>query len=279
LETRWRGLVILDYELDFPSAPIEVLDLYSAGAARFTTAVLGESLPWGRVRRPGVIEFSAARYDGAIDAFASACRSPSFVMSLEGRLGLLIARVKGELLSAEEGGGGPLNDSLLDPLRSLMAFHVLNWVIPLSQLLEDLADLLGDPEAAQQVLHASLTPLTGSHLMDREVRRPTEAARRAEVSAIAHASRMNAFVVKELVRVVGRSSDVQRVFAYLRLCHIACEEEEERRRVQLRFERLVQRQNSSRSTRPPHDTPTRDALGATGIGYPSAWGWNCAAGT
>lgn len=52
METRWRGMVIVDYELGLPDHAVAELELYSQGLLRVPAVILGEPQPWGTQRRP-----------------------------------------------------------------------------------------------------------------------------------------------------------------------------------------------------------------------------------
>jgi len=174
LETRWRELIILDYELDFPQNSQLELALYSLGAARFTHVLLGEPQSWGVHRRPGILEIRESEYERALDLFACQVRDLVYVRSLTSKFMDLRARLELANRPAESDLSkiaGPDNAlvvlrHIVDLLADLMAFHVLNWSVPFDALGKYLGDVLGSPDRGREWLMAMLVPLTSAHLTD-----------------------------------------------------------------------------------------------------------------
>jgi hypothetical protein len=174
LETRWRELIILDYELDFPQNSQLELALYSLGAARFTRVLLGEAQAWGVHRRPGILEVTEGEYERALNLFARKVRDLGFVRGLTSKFIDLQAQL--------ERANGPAEDDLstigspdialdvlrhiVDLLADLMAFHVLNWSVPYDAMGKYLGDVLGSPDCGRECLMVMLVPLTSAHLTD-----------------------------------------------------------------------------------------------------------------
>ncbi|MBX7266893.1 hypothetical protein KIF24_13235 [Micromonospora sp. Llam7] len=168
MESRWRDLVILDYEVDFPAASRLELALYSAGAALFPRVLLGEPAPWGRHRRPGVLEIPAVRYDRLLDDFGARCADPSFVRRLGARLHACLDRLARATRRLEP-PAPPRRGRIVkavEALAELMAFHVLNWALPLDDIRRWLARLTGSPHAARGLLMRLLVPTNPAHLAD-----------------------------------------------------------------------------------------------------------------
>ncbi|MGK5740380.1 hypothetical protein [Micromonospora sp. URMC 103] len=168
MESRWRDLVVLDYEVDFPTASRLELALYSTGAALAPGALLGERQRWGVHRHPGLLEVPASHYDRVLDEFGVRCADPRFVRGLGERLAACVgrlARATADLAGAEPPDTTTIR-GVVDALTELMAFHVLNWALPLPEIEGWLARFTEDGDAARALLMRLLVPTTPAHLVD-----------------------------------------------------------------------------------------------------------------
>lgn len=168
MESRWRDIVVLDYEVDFPAASPLELALYSTGAALAPQVLLGGTDRWGAHRRPGVLDIPADHYDSTLHDFGTRCAEPSFVGGLGRRLTSCVDRVA-RATAGLAGIAAPNADSVratVDALADLMAFHVLNWALPLTDIEAWLATLTRDPQSARALLMRLLVPETPAHLAD-----------------------------------------------------------------------------------------------------------------
>ncbi|MER7676816.1 hypothetical protein [Streptomyces sp. NPDC096934] len=168
MESRWRNLVILDYEVDFPSASRLELSLYSTGAALFPRIVLGKESLWGTHRRPGILDVPAATYDRDLDEFADSCVDPRYVSQLAVRLQECCSQLDhatGRLCSARQPTTAQLRE-VVDNLVELMAYHVFNWAVPLDDAERWLTDLTASAAAGRTIMMRLLVPSTSAHLED-----------------------------------------------------------------------------------------------------------------
>ncbi|MEZ0091819.1 hypothetical protein [Streptacidiphilus sp. EB129] len=167
MESRWGDLVIFDYELNFPdAAPLE-LELYSLGLMRAPEVLLGDTVPLGIPRRPGILDVEAGRHDAWLADVAEASGSLAWARVLRTRFEAILAGLRRGLDCWEQTDGPlPELDLLVGPLLDLMALHTLNWVLPLDTYTRHFADLLGDPELGRQCLLAQLTPAAPAHMVD-----------------------------------------------------------------------------------------------------------------
>ncbi|RZT78073.1 hypothetical protein EV382_1254 [Micromonospora violae] len=168
MESRWRDIVVLDYEVDFPTASPLELALYSTGAALAPRILLECADRWGAHRRPGLLDIPAGHYDRTLHEFGNRCAEPSFVAGLAGRLSRCVSRVA-EATARLAGADAPTAGGIqaaVDALAELMAFHVLNWALPLTDIETWLAGLTRDPQAARELLMRLLVPNTSAHLTD-----------------------------------------------------------------------------------------------------------------
>ena len=173
MESRWRDLVILDYEADFPRFSTLELALYSTGAAHFPTILLGESKNWGIHRRAGVLEIPAQQYDRVLSAFEDSCADATFVRAVSARFRSIcedLARLNRDIDDStdlpEHGDLDHLLQDIIDALANLMSYHVLNWAIPLEGIESYLKDLGYSSEQARECLMRLLVPTTPAHLID-----------------------------------------------------------------------------------------------------------------
>ncbi|GII84422.1 hypothetical protein Ssi03_24120 [Sphaerisporangium siamense] len=175
MEIRWRDLVICDYEIDLMEGAagrgaLVEYDLYGRGLRVAPRVLLDDPAPLGRVRRPGVVDVPAARYD----LFCAAVRDR--LLTLDGALAARAAfddarraLTAGLALLEEHLAGAapppPLRD-LAAAMDAVMAFHTLNWLLPRERAEDHLSAVLGDRTAGRACLLAQMVPAEPAHLLD-----------------------------------------------------------------------------------------------------------------
>ena len=268
MQVRWRDLVIVDYEVDFPNATKYELDLYSSGLQLFPQVVLGIDRTWGRVRRVGVVDIPVADYDVVLEEFARNCLTSVFIRdsltvlnNLFRSLDLACETLEEHLVKRQ-----PLEANFLENatrcLHQLMAFHVLNWILPLDEMLSRLQLLLGTRANARATLLSLMVPFTSSHVLDGfgvlgpkepTVREPTELLYEDR-----HAQRLARDALSLWLRSNGDPESLIFLTNLVRLCRLAAEEEEQRRRIQSRWMTITRKlpqdlscQRSERLEPPP----------------------------
>jgi hypothetical protein len=231
VELRGRGIVTLDYEVDFPDAPIHELSLYSSGATKFPL-VLGESAPWGAVRRHGVLDIVETEYERVLDLLNLEALNSSRLDQLERQFLTALRELQDALGAARPHEGLP--SAAHRSMEILMAFHVLNWAVPWNAVNELFGRLVGRRQGREALLQV-LSP-GQSHVFD-ELQGPSTVSRVA-AAADDQERRRSAIQLTLWLHAAssGLAADVERVFRLLRL---ACTAEEERRRMQNIYLRKV----------------------------------------
>jgi hypothetical protein len=169
MESRWRDWVTLDYEIDFPEASRFEVAVYGAGAAAFPRVVLGVSSSWGIHRRPGVLDIPRGEYTARLNAFSRLSTDLEFAHGLSRRFDSICGALAALNQNVERSPDDQTADSisaLIDQLVELMAFHVLNWAIPLKRFRRILADVLGDDKRAGESLMRLFVSFRPAHLSD-----------------------------------------------------------------------------------------------------------------
>ncbi|MBF9130302.1 hypothetical protein I0C86_15255 [Plantactinospora sp. S1510] len=161
-------LVICDYELGATLSPIE-LELYTSGVQAVPAVLLGDSLTLGSLRRQGVLDIPLTEFVRVRDRFTERIWSAGSAAAARRHLDDLVRRADTLARDVEARILADRNDT--DLLRAyhttlvrLMAYHVLNWWLPVDDYERLLAGLLG-PERGRDVLFRLLTPSRQPHMI------------------------------------------------------------------------------------------------------------------
>ncbi|MGH3833232.1 MAG: hypothetical protein ACRDRS_22825 [Pseudonocardiaceae bacterium] len=166
METRWRGTVIVDYEIGLPDHAVVEWELYSQGLLRVPAVLLGEPRPWGRQRRPGVVDIPEADYDVVSARIARLTLDLDGVRRLAAQARRLCSAVGGGLASAERQPGAVLGAGLVERVCQVMALHVVNWMWPLEEFERIASVVLGDEDAGHRAVLSLLVPTAPAHMLD-----------------------------------------------------------------------------------------------------------------
>jgi hypothetical protein len=231
--------VIVDYEVDFPTATSYELGLYSSGLQLFPQVVLGKNFAWGRLRRAGVVDISVFDYEEILDIFASRCLTSGFISHMSTTMDDLIGPLGkacdalGETLAAGNLPQPKMLQNATDLVERLMAFHVLNWVLPIEEILTRLRRIVGTHAAAREALLSLIVPFTSSHLLDGVgPNGQSDNARRAGLRGNGNAQRLAHRTLSIWLQSRGDPSDLAFLTNLAHLGRLVAEEEEQRRRIQ-----------------------------------------------
>jgi hypothetical protein len=161
-------LVICDYELGASLSPIE-LELYTSGVRAVPEVLLGEPLSLGYLRRPGVLHIPLAEFVRVRDRFTERAWSASAAAATRRHLDDLVRLVDTLAADVESQALADRIDSVAirayhTALVRLMAYHVLNWWLPVDDYERLLTGLLG-PDRGRGVLFRLLTPSRPPHMI------------------------------------------------------------------------------------------------------------------
>lgn len=242
MQVRWRDLVIIDYEVDFPAATGYELGLYSSGLQLFPKVVLGIDRVWGRLRRPGLVDIPEALYEEILGEFAASCLTSSSLYRMSTTMTDLISSLTqacdtlDEDLAADRHPKPELLESATSRLGHLMAFHVLNWVLPIDEIISRLQLLLGSRKAARETLLSMMVPFTSSHVLDAlEGSDFQDRAAPAHALSKRQAQRLARRTLSIWLQSHGNLDDLVFLTNLARLGRLVAEEEEQRRRIQTRW--------------------------------------------
>jgi hypothetical protein len=199
VELRWRDVVVCDYEIELSDSALVEYDLYGRGLQAAPRVLLGEREVLGSTRRPGVIDIPAAVYD----TFCARVRAR--LLTLTGALAVRSAfdDARTQLAAALDALDAQLRTrarpsgvgGLIRALDRVMAFHTLNWLLPVQEAQRHLAGLFEADHAARVCLLALMVPATPAHLLDvhallLDAARTADAALFAEQAGFLHAQGM-----------------------------------------------------------------------------------------
>jgi hypothetical protein len=165
-------VVVLDYEIDFPTCTALEWSLYSVGVTRFRRLAMNEDVSWGRHRRPGVLEIPTDDYEATLHRFGRSVWNPTFVRWLSDQVTAVCARLIESNLPLEDPraarglDAGAAVRATVDALADLLAFHVFNWALPLEDMESYLTDILGGRDIGRTCLMSLMVPTKPAHLTD-----------------------------------------------------------------------------------------------------------------
>lgn len=169
METRWRGMVIVDYEIGLPESATLELELYSRGLVRVPEVLLGEPRAWGRERRPGITEVPEQDYDLVSARVADRTLDLDAVAAIRGRAERLMTAVAGLLEDAERqaASAAPMELApLAEAMLALMALHVVNWMWPTARFEQLAASALGNADLGHRAVLALQVPAAPAYMLD-----------------------------------------------------------------------------------------------------------------
>lgn len=188
-------IVICDYELGTGASPME-LALYTEGVRAVPRVLLEEIAPLGVVRRTGVIDIPVVQFDAVRDRFTRKIWTVAGAHQIQHRLeaGVAILEALAAEVEAWTDATSVEPETLLAYHRALvdlMAFHVLNWWLPLTEYETLLVELLG-PRRGKSCLFDLLSPSRPPHMID--FHQEIMAAERDDPATAAHLSRKLGFL-------------------------------------------------------------------------------------
>jgi len=165
VETRWRDLVIVDYEIGLPGRAALEWELYSQGMLRVPTVLLDEPHPFGRQRRPGIIDIPEGEYDVVLARIAQLLLDLDGVRCLASRADRLFTMVEEQLAIGDRQAGTGFPVGLIEQLCQLMALHVINWMWPFEEFKRIASAVLGDEGAGHRAVLSLLVPTAPAHML------------------------------------------------------------------------------------------------------------------
>lgn len=169
METRWRGTVIVDYEIGLPDRAVLEWELYSQGLLRVPAVLLDAPGAWGRQRRPGIVDLPEVGYDAVTVRITERLLDLEAVRGLAAHVDRLLAAV-GDRLSVtedhlDEAAAEEVAD-LVEGLCRVMALHVVNWMWPIGTFEHIAATVLGDADLGHRAVLSLLVPAAPAHMLD-----------------------------------------------------------------------------------------------------------------
>jgi len=192
MEPVWRGLLTCDYEHARPQATRLEWDIYTASLTAWPDTLMGECAPYGRLRRPGIVDIPEPDHHRLLARWHELLGDPGYVTDLARRTDNWAAALSLALDNANRNrrraDGTVVCGALADATRHLLALnatHIVNWLLPEQPWEDLLTGLLGTPAQARACLFALMTPTDPGHLLDTHAHVLTT-ARRLRDGADAH---------------------------------------------------------------------------------------------
>jgi hypothetical protein len=184
MEPVWRGLLTCDYEHTRPAATRLEWDLYTTSLTRWPHTLMDEPSPYGRLRRPGIVDIPEADHNRLLTRWHQLLGDPDYVTDLDRRSTTWAVAVSAALTEATRqpraARGAATHAALADATRNLLALnatHIVNWLLPEQPWEDLLTTLFGSVDKARACVFALMTPTSPGHLLD---------ARRTVLSVAGH---------------------------------------------------------------------------------------------
>jgi hypothetical protein len=87
MEPVWRGLLTCDYEHTRPHATRLEWDIYTTSLTAWPETLMGEPTPYGRLRRPGIIDIPEPDHHRLLTRWHALLADPGYVTDLARRTG------------------------------------------------------------------------------------------------------------------------------------------------------------------------------------------------
>ncbi len=168
----WNNLLSCDYERTRPGAPRLELDLYTRSLISWPHVLLGDPRPYGRLRRPGIIDIPQADHAALTAAWHQRLAHPVYVRSLIRQTAAerKAATCRLDCLEQAIGAGDRPRASTAMPTATaavlrVMSTHIVNWLLPEDHWKRFLAGILGDPGTARACMSALQLPDAPGHIL------------------------------------------------------------------------------------------------------------------
>lgn len=162
-------MVIVDYEIGLPDHAVAEWELYSQGLLYVPAVLLDDARPWGRQRRPGIVDISEDRYDTMPLRIAERLLDLDAVGVLAERVDRLLGTAAEQVAAVDRKilAGRPASvTSVVDAVCRVMALHVVNWMWP-TERFEDIAStVLGDQVLGHRAVLTLTVPSQPAHMLD-----------------------------------------------------------------------------------------------------------------
>lgn len=172
MEPVWNGLLTCDYEHTRPHATLLEWDLYTTSLINWPRTLMDEPTPYGRLRRPGIVDIPEADHARLIAQWHTRIADPQ-------QVALLIAHTdqhKQQTVRALDAAGQALSlsetaaaaQAVAEATSAFLdtnATHIVNWLLPEQQWEDQLTRLFSDPAKAHCCLSALMTPDAPGHLL------------------------------------------------------------------------------------------------------------------
>lgn len=168
MEPVWNGILTCDYERTRPDASRLEWDLYTRSLIRWPAVLMGEPVPYGRLRRPGIVDVLQAQHEYLTAKWHELLASPAYTADLMASTG----RDRAECAAALNSCGTGTPSMTRPALRRATALflrvnsaHIVNWLLPEDRWEKLATQLLGTRADAQTCLSALQLPDSPGHIL------------------------------------------------------------------------------------------------------------------
>ncbi|WP_316527574.1 hypothetical protein [Kitasatospora brasiliensis] len=171
MEPVWKGQLTCDYEHTRPGSTLLELDLYTASLLRWPLIFMDDPRPYGRVRRPGIVDIPEPDHLVLTrrwhDLLADPAYASAMVAAAEQRKLLADTALHATEHELDRGGAAELPLArATEAFLGVMSAHIVNWLLPDDQWQQLLAGLLGGAADGRACRLALNTPDATGHLLD-----------------------------------------------------------------------------------------------------------------
>lgn len=269
MELVWNGMLTCDYERTRPEEALLGWDLYTTALIAWPTVLMGEASPYGRLRRPGIVDIDCAEHDRLTGLWHADLANPARVAALiattEKDRAAASAALDGCGTAAACGNTRAFDAEIAAATAAFLRVtctHIVNWLLPEQHWEELLTRLLSSQTKALTCLSALQLPDQPGHILAAHARHSPA----PEVGQVAVLSRARAGTSRQAwhlaaLLAAGNDNEREEIRALAAVLGWAATSEERRNELRSRYLTAVTTWCRTRGADPDQIT-TRDLIGA-----------------
>lgn len=248
MEPVWNHMLTCDYERTRPTANLLEWDLYTRSLRAWPCALMNVPTPYGRLRRPGVVDIDEGDHQRLVTQWHAQLRDPHYVAGFIARTTQWHRDTEHALDRVDQAidrGDGAAAHQHLEAATAVfldvMSTHIVNWLLPEDDWNTHLAHLFADTRPTADCLLALLTPSTTGHLLAGHLEHTPDAPNTTQPPSAITDTRQQADTARQaweaaaMLAAAGNDDAVIQVRLTAALCAWAATSEENRAILRSRY--------------------------------------------
>ncbi|MFI6883740.1 hypothetical protein [Streptosporangium canum] len=258
----WNGMRTVDYEHSRPTGTPVEWELYTCSLIAWPQVLMGEPTPYGRLRRPGIVDIDEPVHQQLVDAWHTRLADPIYVADLidhtaaaRARTGAALDALESSLEAEDAAGAATALAEATGGLLTVMSAHIVNWLLPEAAWQQLLTDLLGSTSTALACGSALMTPTDPGRLLNAHTRLPLAHTGQAAAVPVARRRALDyaeAWSLAAILAAAGNDQTLTAVRMLIALSRWAADSEERRAELRDRYLAAIPRWCILTSTAPAH---------------------------